>query len=627
MLTKRNLVINTIIKINNFLGVLKKYLGLSKGLNVVSVYGGGLEAKPSTLLCNSLKRWGSSDFFCYGSLKPKKRALTRSLHTRKAAFTPGVRVSLQVQQGEKKNLHSSLDTIFKDKSRGGLLLRKVIYHISDQNSLALPLFLTAKGIKASHTLIDMLNLLPLDCDSKFKGDNLLFQFLSENYNQIHRYNMELSLKEIKPIVVYCLPIGKQKVIDGDCSGIYCFKHLDFAYCSIGSALSCRNRLNEHMASLNGHRGQTFFHKWVSHNGGIPPIRWAPIITFNNIVQEWYNLNYDSPLSVGGANILQGFAQYSIRLLEQCVYTNYRPYLNGKSEKSKDIIFFNFSFKASDMRLSLANIHKYQAWFDKDMTMLLAESSSYNYLANILKISVGTVRNNMNWDKGVSVTDDDASHSEGKITTVYLKEKGTPFRTDKISSQLPVKKLYPLVELKNRTLHDLIPGKIHVICVNTLEDFSRFTSQRELWKALNPSSLKDYDNLTATKQHRFNDNRVGKYFNVAKPGGISTELGNFYFCKHPDYLPGLAKTASGFFAVNTLTGVATYYLNNSTGTAGPRPQNRGTVRSNRVNNTVTKTGFRYIDKDVFIKHYPDAVAEKHTTYNLSPEQLNSLPYNP
>lgn len=75
------------------------------------------------------------------------------------------------------------------------LLSKVIYHISEQNSLGLPLFLTAKGIKASHALIDMLNLLPVDCDSKFKGDNLLFQFLSENYNQIYRYNMELSLKE------------------------------------------------------------------------------------------------------------------------------------------------------------------------------------------------------------------------------------------------------------------------------------------------------------------------------------------------------------------------------------------------------------------------------------------------
>jgi len=613
VLTKSNFVINTIIKIKNFLGGLNKYLGLSKGSKAVSVYGGGLLGNPSTLLCNSLNQRGSSNLFCFGglrvdTLKQKKGTLIRCFHTGKAVFTP------RVPQQEKKSLHSSFSTILKDKSRGGLLLGKVIYHISEQNSLGLPLFLTAKGIKASHALIDMLNLLPVYCDSKFKGDNLLFQFLSENYNQIYRYNMELNLKEINPYCVYSLPIGKQKVIDGDCTGIYCFKHVDLGYCSIGSALSCRNRLNEHMSSLKGHRPQTFFHQWVLNNGGIAPIRWAPIITFNNIVQEWYNLNYDSPLSVGGTNLLQGFAQYSIRLLEQSMYTNYKPYLNGKSD-SKDIIFYNFSFKPADMGLSLANIRKYQAWYDKDVTMLLAESSSYNSLANILNISVGTVRNNMNWHEGVSVADND-----GEIITVYLKEKGTPFRTENISSQLSVKKLYPLVELKNRTLYDLIPGKIHVISVDTLEDFSTFSSQRELWKALNPSSLKEYDNLTATKQHQFNDNRVGKYFNVRKPGGIPTELGKFYFCKHPDYLPGLAKTASGFFAVNTLTGVATYYLNNS------QAGDRGTVRRNRVNNTVTSTGFRFIDKDIFIKHYPDAVAEKHSTYNLTPKELKNLPNN-
>lgn len=302
------------------------------------------------------------------------------------------------------------------------MLSKVIYNISEQNELGLPLFLTAKGIKASHDLIGMLNSLPVDCDSRFKGDNLLFQFLSENYNQVHRYNMELSLKEINPICVYSLPIGKQKVLDGDCTGIYCFKHIGFGYCSVGSALSCRSRLNEHMASLNGHRPQTFFHKWVSDNGGIAPIRWAPIITYNNIVQEWYNLNSDSPLNVGGANILQGFGQYSVKLLEQCVYTNYKPYLNGQNETSKDIIFFNFSFKPSDMELNQANLHKYQAWLDKDMTMLFAESSSYNYLANILNVSVSTVRNNMNWHKGLSVKDE-----VGKSTIIYLKEKGIPFR--------------------------------------------------------------------------------------------------------------------------------------------------------------------------------------------------------
>jgi hypothetical protein len=67
-------------------------------------------------------------------------------------------------------------------------------------------------------------------------------------------------------------------------------------------------------------------------------------------------------------------------------------------------------------------------------------------------------------------------------------------------------------------------------------------------------------------------------------------------------------------------VAIYYLNNS------QAGNRGTIISNRVNNAVTKSGLRFIDKDIFLKHYPNAVAEKDSTYNLTPEQLKSLPYN-
>lgn len=90
--------------------------------------------------------------------------------------------------------------------------------------------------------------------------------------------------------------------------------------------------------------------------------------------------------------------------------------------------------------------------------------------------------------------------------------------------------------------------------------------------LNPNSgITDLEKLPLKQQSNFLDNRIGRYFNLVKPGGINTELGNFYFCKHPDYLPGLTKKASGFFAVNTLTGVAKYFSNNS------QAGNRGTVR--------------------------------------------------
>lgn len=51
--------------------------------------------------------------------------------------------------------------------------------------------------------------------------------------------------------------------------------------------------------------------------------------------------------------------------------------------------------------------------------------------------------------------------------------------------------------------------------------------------LNPNlGVADLEKLSLTQQRNFLDNRIGRYFNLVKPGGISTELGNFYFCKHP-----------------------------------------------------------------------------------------------
>jgi hypothetical protein len=129
-----------------------------------------------------------------------------------------------------------------------------------------------------------------------------------------------------------------------------------------------------------------------------------------------------------------------------------------------------------------------------------------------------------------------------------------------------------------------------------------------------------EHLSLESQRSYLDNRVGRYFNVAKPGGVKTELGSFYTCIHPDYLPGLTKKASGF-SVNTITGLATYFANNS------QAGNRGTVRRNRDNNTVTKSGLRYINEDIFIASYPDAVIKQGSTYQLNKEQLINLPYNP
>lgn len=58
---------------------------------------------------------------------------------------------------------------------------------------------------------------------------------------------------------------------------------------------------------------------------------------------------------------------------------------------------------------------YQAWFDKEATILVAESNYYNSLADQLNISVGTVRNKMDRYKGVNITND-----KGKNVVIYLK---------------------------------------------------------------------------------------------------------------------------------------------------------------------------------------------------------------
>lgn len=56
--------------------------------------------------------------------------------------------------------------------------------------------------------------------------------------------------------------------------------------------------------------------------------------------------------------------------------------------------------------------------------------------------------------------------------------------------------------------------------------------------LNPNSgITDLEKLPLKQPINFLDNRIGRNFNFVKPGGINTELVNFYFCKHPDYLKG------------------------------------------------------------------------------------------
>jgi hypothetical protein len=130
--------------------------------------------------------------------KKQKKTLCASFASHKKNNTSRVPlvpvVSTLKRKTNKFSIHESFSTILKDNSRGGLLLSNIIHNILEQNRLGLPLFLTPTGIKASHDLINMLNLLSVDNSSKFKGDNFLFDYLSNASNPVLRYNMECNIK-------------------------------------------------------------------------------------------------------------------------------------------------------------------------------------------------------------------------------------------------------------------------------------------------------------------------------------------------------------------------------------------------------------------------------------------------
>ena len=104
----------------------------------------------------------------------------------------------------------------------------------------------------------MINILAMKRKSKFKGDNLLLEFISNHLKPIIRYNMQLSHNIFVPIKDYKIPILRHKVENADCSGVYIFVHKS-GKIGIGSALSCRDRLQDHLNSFYGHRITTFLH--------------------------------------------------------------------------------------------------------------------------------------------------------------------------------------------------------------------------------------------------------------------------------------------------------------------------------------------------------------------------------
>ena len=126
-----------------------------------------------------------------------------------------------------------------------------------------------------------------------------------------------------------------------------------------------------------------------------------------------------------------------------------------------------------------------------------------------------------------------------------------------------------------------------------------------------------DSLSSKQQHQYLNNRVGRYLNIFRPN--ETDLGNYYFARHPDHLTGLAKTAESLFAIDVDTHLATCYPNNSSVSS----HDRLSVRRNMANFSLTRDGTLFIKTSKFVELFPNAPTESGSTYQLSLAELFSL----
>lgn len=246
-----------------------------------------------------------------------------------------------------------------------------------------------------------------------------------------------------------------------------------------------------------------------------------------------------------------------------------------------------------------------------MTNVLVEGDSYNSISKKVGLSNISVRNNMDWHLGVEMT------IKGETVQGYLREKGVPLRTEPLLSQLTPKGKLPTVELTDRTLYDLIPGKLHAISVDTLQDFGLYDNERDLWLSLNPGDKSVLEGLKGKDGKNYLNNRVGRYMNVSRPEGNLTELGNFHFCRHPDFLAGMAKSATALYSIHMVTGLCTYYANISQ--AGPT---RTTTRNKLNDGTLYNGTTRFVYDSTLVKYLPELNGIQ-TEVTLSKQQLSII----
>ena len=311
------------------------------------------------------------------------------------------------------------------------------------------------------------------------------------------------------------------------------------------------------------------------------------------------------ISIGANKTLTGYTQYPLRFIEQAIIDKYTPTLNQSGYK---VNYFNFDIPASSFNKPPDQESIYQA-LNSDITKVLAQATSYNQLSKLVGLSNVTVSTKINWHLGTEFNID------GIKVHGYLREVGEPLRTEPLLKAVHVKNKLPSVDLVNRTLYDLVPGKLHAIHTDTLEDYGLFDNERHLYTTLNPSVADKINSMTSAQSKQYLNGRVGAYINVVREN--KTELGIFYFCRHPDFLAGLAKSIEAIFVVNVITGVCTLY--NSIKAISP--SNRTSIRNHLYGNRVHNGIYRYIYASQFVKHFNKAKDSKE--YTLTKKEVESL----
>lgn len=154
---------------------------------------------------------------------------------------------------------------------GEELIFNLFLKMENQNKLNIPIHLTDQAVSSINLLIDMLNSLHSLTNSKkinFHEDSHIFNFLSSSLNSELFFNYYIQNDLTKINFLKEIPLKNKKNLKQEINnssnyaeaGVYCFKHLKSNNSMIGSTGYIKNRLNEHILTLQGHKVSSFFHR-------------------------------------------------------------------------------------------------------------------------------------------------------------------------------------------------------------------------------------------------------------------------------------------------------------------------------------------------------------------------------